>query len=180
MLSRRCPSARSDSNRHMTDKTSKIPFSDADLRSLRPTAQRYTVWAADEPGFGIRVSPTGVKTFVLTRRPLGMKNTTTATVLRFNGRNLKAARQEAEKIAAMLKAGENPAEVRRQASADSFEAMAEAYIAAELKAKRQGGQVEGYLRREWLGQVATTTKTKTSVMPARWTWTTTWENGPKP
>ena len=80
----------------------------------------------------------------------------------------------------MLKAGENPAEAKRKAAEDSFEAMAEAYIAAELKGKRQGGQVEGYLRREWLGQEPTTVREQVSKVPARWQWKTTWSNGPKP
>src|SRR5580704_13847163 len=100
----------------MTDKTHREHFTEPYLRKLKPQAERYTVWDGAEPGFGIRISPSGVKTFVLTRRPLGMKNSTTATVLRFNGRNLKAARKEAERIDSLLKAGENPAEAKRKAA----------------------------------------------------------------
>jgi hypothetical protein len=100
-------------------------------------------------------------------------------VLRYNGRNLKAARKEAERIDAMLKAGQNPADAKRKAAEDSFEAMCLAYIET-LKGKRQGWQVEQYLRKEWLGQVPTTTREQISKVPARWKWTTTWANGPKP
>jgi len=160
--------------------TTKIDFTDAKLSALPLKAERYIVWDASEPGFGLRITPNDIKTFVLVRRPLGSKNTTTVTVARFNGRNLNAARLEVAKIDAMLRAGANPADERRKAGKDTFEAMAEAYIEAELKDKRQGGQVEAYLRREWLGQIATTTRAQVSKLPARWTWTTTWANGAQP
>ena len=179
MLSQRCPAPDRTATGTMSDKPTKIVFSDKALKALPRATERYVVWAEGEPGFGIRVSPSGVKTFVLSRRPLGSKNTTTATVARFNGRNLTAARVEATKIGDLFKAGENPAEARRRASKDSFEAMCLAYIET-LRDKRQGGQVEGYVRREWLGQVPTTTRVQVSKVPARWEWQTTWANGPRP
>ena len=49
-----------------------------------------------------------------------------------------------------------------------------------VEGKRQGWQVEGYLRREWLGQEPATVREQVSKVPARWQWQTTWSNGPKP
>jgi integrase len=41
----------------------KIPFTDASIRNLKPSAKTYDCIAEKEPGFGIRVLPSGTLTF---------------------------------------------------------------------------------------------------------------------
>ena len=44
----------------------RVTFTDLGLRSLKAQkGQRLDVWDAKQPGFGVRVSPNGTKTFVL-------------------------------------------------------------------------------------------------------------------
>ena len=39
-------------------------LTDTRVKSLRPKAKRYEVWDPAAPGFGVRVTPKGVKSFV--------------------------------------------------------------------------------------------------------------------
>ena len=83
--------------------------------ALEPKDQPYTMWAGDLPGFGLRVQPTGVKTFVLRYRPKGAgrsANQRTLTLGRFPALTPEQARDLATTALAKVATGGDPARER--------------------------------------------------------------------
>jgi integrase len=131
----------------------KIAFSEPNLRALgAPAKGRLLVWSEDEPGFAVRVTSNGVKTFVVIKRPAGAAKPVTITLCRFNGKNLKAARKAADAALEQLANGKVPTQQKREAQAATLGVLAEQYLRSVQANKRHSSQVEGGLRREWLGQ----------------------------
>ena len=47
-------------------------FTDKGIRGLKPRASRYEIYSDNEHGFGLRITPSGIKTFISRyRRPDG-------------------------------------------------------------------------------------------------------------
>ena len=72
---------------------SSVRFTDAYIKSLKPTASRYDLYDANLAGFGIRVSPSGAKSWMALSRNLGRK--TRVTLGRYPQMSLGIARQRA-------------------------------------------------------------------------------------
>ena len=72
---------------------SSVRFTDAYIKSLKPTANRYELYDANLAGFGIRVSPSGVKSWMAFSRNMGRK--TRVTLGRYPQMSLGIARQRA-------------------------------------------------------------------------------------
>ena len=74
--------------RNLTDRT---------LKALKPAeaAKPYDVMDEHFPGFGVRVSETGRKTFILVGRYGGKKNPTRRALGRYGPLTLEAARRKA-------------------------------------------------------------------------------------
>ena len=51
-------------------------LTDRTLKALKPARKRYDVMDTDVPGFGVRVTETGLRTFILTARYPGSPNPT--------------------------------------------------------------------------------------------------------
>jgi Arm DNA-binding domain len=94
-------------------KPTKLLSSRRAIAALEPKGQPYTMWAGDLPGFGLRVHPTGVKTFILRYRPRGAgrsSNQRTLTLGRFPALTPEQARDLATAALAKVASGGDPAQ----------------------------------------------------------------------
>lgn len=144
------------------------------VKNLRPDGKRYTVWCTEEnpAGFGIRVRKSGTKTYVLLARTLSGTQSL-VTLGRTGTLSLPDARKAAWAALSKLQKGENPNAEKKALSSQTFGGLATLYM-EELKAKRQGHQVEGYLRRDWLGELPVRRRI---TQDGRTFWQTTWTPG---
>jgi integrase len=85
----------------------RVTFTDLGLRSLKAKeGQRLDVWDAKQPGFGVRVSPNGTKTFVLMYWLNGRKHR--MTLGHFPSKSLSDARADALAAQSKIEKGESP------------------------------------------------------------------------
>ncbi len=73
-----------------------------------PTGQRYDVFDSLVPGFGIRVTSTGKKSYVLVTRFPGRKNPTRRTIASVGAMDLSKARDVARDWLSKIQAGQDP------------------------------------------------------------------------
>jgi integrase len=125
-------------------------LTDKSIRALKPApaGQRYIVADAVVPGFGVRVTDRGHRTFVLGARYPGSKHFKRREIGEVGAITLALAREKAREWLVLIKAGKDPREVARTAGASTFRAVAEEYIARVQRTKRQGARVAWRLRRE--------------------------------
>lgn len=91
---------------------------------------RYTVWDTALPGFGVRIAPTGVRTFIVRYRPLGNSSLKRfMTIGRFGPITVDQARKRAQKILGDVADGQDPA--ARSNARHSAPTLAE--VAAEFQ-----------------------------------------------
>ena len=137
----------------------KKTLADRTLKALRPAAvgQRYEIMDTVVPGFGVRVTDKGKRSFILIARYPGSPNPTRRTIAEYGEKTLEAARREARDWLELIRQGKDPrAEGERQRAAEqqrranSFAAVAEDFIASKLPAERKGKEVEADIRREFL------------------------------
>lgn len=159
----------------------KVFLTDKTVKSLKPAAKgtRYDVMDEAVPGFGVRVTDNGAKTFVLvTRYPVPNSLAKNHPSRRALGEyrndegdtgSLALARQKAKEWRALVKKGIDPREQLKteQAAAEKeiadvqaaeisarrgvFSAVAEAFLARDdFKKQRRSAQVEREIRRELL------------------------------
>lgn len=146
----------------------KMTFTDRGLRALKPKANRVDYWSKDahEPGFGLRVFPSGTRSwFQYTRKTKGRTRTTKdgstvfvkavrVTLGTFPDMGLAEAREAAADARADVRHGENPADERREereAQRQTVRALYEAYEQHSEERHERGefrswGQVERSLR----------------------------------
>jgi integrase len=120
-----------------------------------PEGQRYQVMDAQVPGFGVRVTDTGHKTFILRTRYPGGSSPTRREIGRCSDISLAAAREKARKWRAMVGQGIDPLAAEEEARASvakkhamTFESVAEDFIAQKLPGERKGKDVEREIRRD--------------------------------
>jgi integrase len=99
----------------------------------------YDTWDATTPGFGIRTSKTGRRTFVLTTRYPGSRNPTRRALGTYGELTLEQARAKACKWLELIRQGLDPAAVEEQArqaalrlQANTFTAVAEDYLRLQV------------------------------------------------
>jgi integrase len=143
----------------------KKHFTDRTLLALKPQSKEYTVWDDDEarPGFGVRVSPKGMRTFFLAARYPGSRSSGRRRLGRYPRLPLAAARRKADEWLELIAKGIDPeAEIRRQLedaerakrseklkTENSVPARAEEYLGRRnVKEQRQYGETARILRRE--------------------------------
>jgi integrase len=136
-----------------TRKTGNEPLTDEMIRALAPKAQRYAVWDGKLPGLGVRVTPTGAKTWVYQRRPQGSPRPLTTTLGRVGEIDCYDAREKVRReVLPTLREGRNPTDAKRQKTGRTFGAVIESYIKLKLPKLRRGWLVEQNLRTVWLDQ----------------------------
>src|SRR5262249_35123377 len=109
------------------------------------------------PGFGVRVSDTGRRTFILVTRFPGSSNPTRRALGEYGALTLEKARGKARDWIELIRAGTDPREqeerqrrAEQQKRANSFAAVAEDFIKDKLAGERKGREVERDIRREFL------------------------------
>jgi hypothetical protein len=60
-------------------------LTDRSLKALKPTKKRYDVMDTDVPGFGVRVTERGQRTFILIARYPGSSNPTRRAIGEYTG-----------------------------------------------------------------------------------------------
>jgi integrase len=135
----------------------KRTLNDRIIKSLKPaTSGRYEIMDTVVPGFGIRVTERGVKTFILVARyPGSAGNPVRRSLGEFGELTLEAARAKARHWHELIRRGIDPAEdEERQRLAvqhkrkNTFGAVAEDFIADKLPTERKGQDVEQDIRRD--------------------------------
>ena len=115
----------------------KRTLNDRVLKALKPAkrGERYDVMDAALPGFGIRITDKGTKTFTLVKRYPGSTNPTRRALGEYPAIGLADAREKARKWIALIERGVDPqADDERQRLAEmrkrenSFASIAEDFI----------------------------------------------------
>ena len=131
-------------------------LNDRTVKALKPAAKGKVddYWDNGFPGFGVRVSETGRKTFVLAARFPGSGHPTRRKLGIYGPISLADAHEKAREWLKLIKKGIDPEEEeerhrlaedkRRQ---NSFAAVVEDFIAEKLSAERSGYEAERDLRR---------------------------------
>jgi hypothetical protein len=119
---------------------------------------RNEYWDAEEYRFGVQVSRTGYKAFILYVRVPGSKSPTRLPIGNADAMGLAAARDKARAWKALLAEGKDPREVARQEALEAqrakritFSKVAEDWLADVVRGKqRKGHEVEGDINREFV------------------------------
>jgi integrase len=123
---------------------------------------RMDVMDAIVPGFGVRVTEKGQKTFVLITRFPGASNPTRRALGNYGELTLEAARKKARKWLELIQAGKDPAteeernkreELRKQKH--TFAAVAEDFIKRHVSKTRKAAVAEREIRREFIDRWGT-------------------------
>ncbi|WP_046868081.1 tyrosine-type recombinase/integrase [Microvirga massiliensis] len=119
--------------------------------SLKPSDREQIVWDDEIAGFGIRVTPTGAKAYILKYR---VGHGRTAPIRKPTlGRHGDITADEARQIAKIWKArialGGNPAQDREdRTKAPTINALVDAYLASHAHLKRSGGEDRRMIERD--------------------------------
>jgi integrase len=110
-------------------------------------------WDPSLPGFGVKVTPTGRKVFLVLYRTGGAGSKLRKYTIGPYGRvTLHQARLAAQKVFAARLEGRDPAgekrEAKRRVVADRVEDLLETFISQHLSQNRSGGEIARLLRRE--------------------------------
>jgi integrase len=137
-------------NRRLTDRS---------LRALKAAAKgaHYDVFDPGFAGFGVRVSETGRKTFVLTARYPGSKNPTRRALGHYGPMTLEEAHEKARGWKKLIGKGVDPAaeeerarQAEQQKRKNTFAAVAEDFIREKLPGERKGREVERDIRNNFI------------------------------
>ena len=137
----------------------KVNLTDRLLKSLKPAKQPFEVMDSQVGGLGIRVMPTGVKTFILRRRYPGSKQPARRSLGTYGEMSFAQAREKAREWNALVKKGVDPAleesrqrqaaiEAEKQRQSSTFGAAFEAYLERKASKLKSGSDIEREIRRE--------------------------------
>jgi len=99
----------------------KITLTDRKVESLKaaPKGERYQVMDALVPGFGVRVTDKGVRTYILQARYPGSKNSVRREINRVGVLTLEEARDKAREWLKSIKRGIDPLFVEERERAEN-------------------------------------------------------------
>jgi integrase len=126
----------------------KVALTDRKVQSLKaaPEGKRYQVMDSIVPGFGVRVTDKGVKTYIFQARFPGSANPARREI---NKPTLEEARKTARAWSDLIKQGIDPAQVeqkakeeRAQVRANTFGAIADHYFIRKLAKQRSGKAIK--------------------------------------
>jgi hypothetical protein len=131
-------------------------LTDRTLKALKPAeaGTRYIVWDVAVPGFGVRVTDKGRRTFIVMRRRPGDRNPVRHAIGETASVSLKKARELARSALDDLASGTHPTDKRnefRRAEAqrrkDTFAAVADDFITRHVAKLRSGAAVTATIHR---------------------------------
>ena len=133
----------------------KHRLTDRKLKALRRKGMRYDVMDTDVPGFGVRVSEIGQRTFILIARYPGSPNPTRRALGEYPAVSLSRARQRAREWRELIQKGIDPKaeedRLRRQALRKqqmTFASVAEDFLERHVKTQRKARDTEREIRKE--------------------------------
>ena len=111
------------------------------IDATKPTDREQFLWDAKLPGFGVRIKPSGVKSFLVQyRNQFG--RTRRLTIGRYGVLTPDQARDRAVAALAAVAAGDDPAETRMvKRAAPTFRAFAERYMTEYAERKKKASSV---------------------------------------
>ena len=114
----------------------KLELNDSVIRGLKPESKKYTVWdtTADPTGLGVRIRPTGVKTYVVRARPRPTDRQIMVTLGRAGTLKLGAARKAAWDALQQMQRGLNPNDEKHKLDWPPGQRMLDTMIDAGLDA----------------------------------------------
>jgi len=115
---------------------SVIRLTDAHVKSLKPRDGRYEIFDATLAGFGVRISPSGTKTWIVLSRNLRRK--TRASIGRYPQMGLAAARQRAMSVLNEMSEGE----YKRASDFELFENALEEWYLRDQSQNKSYSQVK--------------------------------------
>jgi hypothetical protein len=134
-------------------------LTDRKLVSLKARATRYEVMDMDVPGFGVRVSEKGQRTFILIARYPGSPNPTRRALGEYPAISLKKARTRARAWRDLIDQGIDPkaheASLRREEirkHETTFGAVAEEFLERHVSGQRRGKDTAREIRNELISQ----------------------------
>ena len=134
-------------------------LTDRKLKALRRRSNRYDVMDTDVPGFGVRVSERGLRTFILVARYPGSSNPTRRALGEYPAISLQKARGKAREWRELIRQGIDPkAEEERERRLElrkletTFGAVADDFIQLHVKGQRRGRDTEREIRKELIAQ----------------------------
>ena len=137
----------------------KIPprvLTDAFIKSLRPAppGQRYSVADALVPGFGVRVTDRGTRSYILWKRlTRGAKSASALCLGRVGALTLVEARGKARIWIAQIQAGNDPRITERTERDQTFAVVMEDYLAKHVRGRlRKAPDIEREMRKELLSR----------------------------
>ncbi|WP_082490471.1 site-specific integrase [Methylobacterium sp. Leaf91] len=133
----------------MTD-ISPTKLTKRSVDAAQPTANRYVVWDSELKGFGLRVEPSGSKSY-LVRYRAGQGGRAAAKRFLSIGRHgtltPDEARRKAKEVLGAAARGEDPADDRaRFRAAPTVAEIAKAFLTEHLKTKRKPSTLANYRR----------------------------------
>ena len=106
----------------------------------KPAEKDVWLWDSQLPGFGLRVKPTGLKSYLVQYRDAGNR-TRRVTIGRHGVITTEQARLEAQQLLASVARGDNPAERRIEESEEpTIEDLAERYLREWAEAAGRDGK----------------------------------------
>ena len=128
-------------------------FTDRGIAALKPKAERYEVWEDGRSGFGVRVAPSGRKSWIFMYRFEGRpRRMTLSTIPKVGLANARVAFANAK---CRLALGEDPgaianAEKKAERDASTVKQLIDEYLARSAKGLRSGPEVKRILERNVL------------------------------
>ena len=122
-----------------------MKFTDRQIKNLKPADQRYEVF--EDRGFGVRVSPTGRKTFIYLYRMPGEVNKRRLSLGTYPAMSLAEAHHRHAEAREMVAQGVDPgakavAEKKEERQAPSVSALAEEYLEKWAKPRKRSWKTD--------------------------------------
>ncbi|WP_210492272.1 tyrosine-type recombinase/integrase [Microvirga antarctica] len=132
----------------MSNERASIKINKRTVDAALPTAARYVLWDVDLKGFGLRVEPSGVKSFIARYRPGAGGRTAPKRFVslgRYGALTPDDARRLAREILGAAANGQDPADaIVKERAAASVTELANAFVAEHVKKKRKSKTIESY------------------------------------